>query len=938
MKNIILNNKTNFMKYLNPIKIFSAVSVLSISAFSASAQLDTCNVFLKGNYLEVGVAQNGGYGTTIDAYPSYVAKPVDGTGGLTFYDPCDSANTCIVRTHNVGFMADPDKDGWLSGSPAYYGDYFLPGQPQEGWGIEVGGAETDAYTSLLQACGSSGYSTSSLTGSNQSYTNTGRQVSGLWAGTLDLSTSSASIKMAITQTTSIDTGAVYFIVYVTLKNTGGTTLNNIYYMRTLDPDNDVTLSHDYTTRNVISYKIPNPQNKVLVSTWGTHFPKAYVGLGTEDCRAKAFIVTNSLVPSDPIHSLYNQSAASARYDSLTADVGVGLAYSIGNLASGDSTALTYAYILSIDQLDSAFVATRPKWLYSGDSASLVTGDTASVCRNSTSTVSVVRGGAYNWTWSAYPVGTVITPTTGPTVNVTVGTSPVFVTAIGTSPACFTDTIRMTLNPTRTPPAPPAKITSYCQYAPPTKLTATGINLLWYAADTGGVGSTVAPSPSTTIPGTYYYWVSQTIKGCESDRTKMTVIVNAGNVDSFTYTIKYGCTQDTLTFKNRSTGSLVSSIWDFGDGTTDTVMNPVHGFPQGTYKVKLTTLNSFNCSYNTTQTITLSHPVKSSFTVKPDTTCEFKPVNFTATSTGTAPLTYTWVYGDGTTGTGTTATHSYNNTGLYDVMLVTGDFVPCYDTAHKTVTIDTFATADFNTDLSVLCQGQSITFNGDYSAIGNIGAIWDFGDGSTLRDEKNPKHAFATPGTYKVTLTAKYRQCPDTVVTKTITVHPIPSVYVGPDTSMCPHSNAITLYDHINGGNAAASWLWNTGETSSSIAAGEPGVYFTTVTIDGCSNSDSVEVRNDCYLTIPNAFTPDGDGVNDYFFPRSLLSSGLTSFKMTIFDRWGEIIFQTDNLSGRGWDGKFNGVLQPASVYVYVIDITLKNGAVQHYQGNITLLR
>jgi len=936
MKKNIHNNKLNFMKYLNPIKAFATVSFLSLAAFSAKAQLDTCNVFLKGHYVEVGIAQNGGYGSTIDAYPAYVAKPVDGTGGNTFYDPCDTANACITRTHNVGFMADPDKDGWLSGSPPYYGDYFLPGQPQEGWGVEVGGTECDAYTSALQTCGATGFSASGMSGGNISYTNLGRQVYGVWGGEYDLSSTD---KLAITQTTTIDSGAVYFIVYVTLKNVGTTTLNNIYYMRTLDPDNDVTLSHDYTTRNVISYKIPNPENKVLVSTWGIHYTKAYCGLGTEDCRAKAFIVTNSLVPSDPIHALYNQTGASARYDSLTQDVGVGLAYSLGNLSPGDSTAITYAYILSIDQLDSAFLATRPKWLYSGDSSSLVTGDTASVCKNSTSTVSIVHGGAYNWTWTAYPIGTVITPTTGPTVNVTVGTSPVFVTAVGTSPACFTDTIHMTLNPTRTPAAPPAKITSYCQFAPPTKLTASGINLLWYNAATGGTGSKTAPSPSTTVPGTYYFWVSQTIKGCESDRTQMTVIVNAGNVDTFSYSIRYGCHGDTVKFTNLSTGSIVSSIWDFGDGTTDTVANPTHIFlAQGTYKVKLTTLNNFNCSYNTTQTLVLSHPVKSSFTVTPDTTCEFKPVNFIASSTGLTPLSYFWVYGDGATGTGATSTHSYNNTGIYDAMLITGDFVPCYDTAHKSVTIDTFATADFSTNLSVLCQGQSIIFNGDYSPIGNIGAIWNFGDGSTLRDQKHPSHAFATPGTYVVTLTAKYRQCPDTTVKKTITVHPIPNVYLGPDTSMCPHTSAITLYDHVNAGNGAASWLWNTGETSSSITAGQPGIYYTTVTVDGCSNTDSVDVKNDCYLSVPNAFSPDGDGVNDYFFPRSLLSSGLTGFKMSIFNRWGELIFQTDNLNGRGWDGKFNNVIQPASVYVYVIDITLKNGSVQHYQGNVTLLR
>jgi gliding motility-associated-like protein len=98
------------------------------------------------------------------------------------------------------------------------------------------------------------------------------------------------------------------------------------------------------------------------------------------------------------------------------------------------------------------------------------------------------------------------------------------------------------------------------------------------------------------------------------------------------------------------------------------------------------------------------------------------------------------------------------------------------------------------------------------------------------------------------------------------------------------------------------------------------------------------VKKDCYIEMPNTFTPNGDDLNDYFFPKSLLSRGVTAFKMSIFNRWGQLIFETTNPEGRGWDGRWNGVMQPNGVYIYLLDATLKNGKTEHYQGNVTLLR
>jgi gliding motility-associated-like protein len=96
--------------------------------------------------------------------------------------------------------------------------------------------------------------------------------------------------------------------------------------------------------------------------------------------------------------------------------------------------------------------------------------------------------------------------------------------------------------------------------------------------------------------------------------------------------------------------------------------------------------------------------------------------------------------------------------------------------------------------------------------------------------------------------------------------------------------------------------------------------------------------NDCYIDVPNAFTPDGDNLDDYFFPRQWLSRGVVTFKMSIFNRWGQEIFSTTNINGRGWDGKFNGVDQPMGVFVYIIEAKFKDGTSEKKQGNVTLLR
>ncbi|MDR3680461.1 MAG: gliding motility-associated C-terminal domain-containing protein [Flavipsychrobacter sp.] len=297
------------------------------------------------------------------------------------------------------------------------------------------------------------------------------------------------------------------------------------------------------------------------------------------------------------------------------------------------------------------------------------------------------------------------------------------------------------------------------------------------------------------------------------------------------------------------------------------------------------------------------------------------VNFTS---------YTWNNGDSTT------TFTAYTTGIYGVTVSTIHNCVLKDSVK--LIIDTLPTVSFIVPDSVLCEGQATLFTAHYTSTGDTGLVWNFGDNTIIDNDKSILHAYTTPGTYVVTLTGKYRLCPDAAYTKSITANAFPTLNLGPDTSICPNGSTILIGDYFNAGNSAAHWVWNTGDTTSQISVTGDGRYSATITLDGCSTSDSVDVFKNCYLDVPNAFTPNGDGVNDYFFPRQLLGKGITTFTLNIFDRWGVEVFQATSINGRGWDGKFNNKPQPEGVYIYSIDVQFTNGDQEHYQGNVTLLR
>jgi gliding motility-associated-like protein len=412
------------------------------------------------------------------------------------------------------------------------------------------------------------------------------------------------------------------------------------------------------------------------------------------------------------------------------------------------------------------------------------------------------------------------------------------------------------------------------------------------------------------------------------------------IPGFSIAVSKRCEGDSVVCTNSSWPAAdLTYVWSFGDGATSTETNPIHVYTaSGNYTIKLVITNT-RCIDSTTQNITLDNIVIADFNASPDSfLCVGNPVTFTNTSLGVG-MNYTWIFGDGTTSTATDVTYTYTATGIYNVALAVSNSAPCYDTARKKIEVDPASAISVSVTDSVLCKGGAITFNAVYAPQGNIGLVWTFSSTDSLKNANPVTYSYENEGTYAITVKALYRACPDTAATLHIKVIPYPFVDLGPDTTICPGSiNPIQLFDTRNAANTAARWVWNTGATSSSIYVSEPGTYGVTVNVGGCESSDEVVVANDCYVNIPNVFTPNGDGVNDYFLPRDLLSRGLTEFHMAIFNRWGNLIFETKTVDGRGWDGMYNGEPQPQGVFVYDIDATFKDGQKEHHQGNLTLMR
>ena len=322
------------------------------------------------------------------------------------------------------------------------------------------------------------------------------------------------------------------------------------------------------------------------------------------------------------------------------------------------------------------------------------------------------------------------------------------------------------------------------------------------------------------------------------------------------------------------------------------------------------------------------------------------------------FSFSWDFGDGTTSNQRDpGTHTFESEGSFDVTLtVTSGF--CEETrTHRVNILPTFPVVDFEADNPDGCPPHVVNFTNLSQFAQDSLYLWDFGDGNTST-EVNPSNLYLEPGRYTVTLQATNSLGDTDTEIKQFFVEifdlPIASFDPRPQEVFLPAS--VTM---VNLSRGASTYEWSFGDGGASeeiepiyeyTEEGDYDVTLVATSEDGCTDTITIGAAVNAVIggevRAPNAFTPNpdgpnggavngaGGGLNDVFLP---LIAGVTDFKMQIFNRWGNIMFETTSREV-GWDGYFNGRLAPQGVYVYRLELTFQNDQRSVRVGDFTLIR
>lgn len=232
-------------------------------------------------------------------------------------------------------------------------------------------------------------------------------------------------------------------------------------------------------------------------------------------------------------------------------------------------------------------------------------------------------------------------------------------------------------------------------------------------------------------------------------------------------------------------------------------------------------------------------------------------------------------------------------------------------------------ADFSVNLgvdTVLCNGGTLNLT---AGTGFSTYLWS--DGSTADNI-----TASQSGTYAVTVTNEFGCAA------------VDEIEINIDSAQPEITGNLTITEGqstiLSTQQGFAEYLWSNGGIIPAITVSEGGDYSVSVTnSNGCTGSDAVIVqalsRNE--LLIPSAFSPNADGINDLF--RAVNSNPIETFNLIVYNRWGNLLFETDNIL-TGWNGSYKNTDSEMGVYVYFIEVTFEGGVAKTYKGNVTLIR
>ena len=481
---------------------------------------------------------------------------------------------------------------------------------------------------------------------------------------------------------------------------------------------------------------------------------------------------------------------------------------------------------------------------------------------------------------------------------------------------------------------------------------------WDFGVNGGTSTNADPSFTFTEPGLYDVTLTVTSPdGCVSDTTYVDLIeVYDFPAVDFTSDVQEGCVGVQIQFTNNST-LTGNCVWDFGDGGSSLNCDAVHTFnTAGLWDVSLTVTSPQGCTSDTTfsQYINVYSFPNVSFTSDTVAGCTPLTITFTNTTPGFQVGSQAWDLGNGVTSTDSVVTTVYDTPGSYTVNLEVTAPGGCaaalneldYITAYGHPEVSLFNTPDSG------CYVLGVQFNNTTDPLFTGQCIWDFGDGSTSNN-CDPFHDYSDPGVYEASLhVISPQNCVGDTAYTTITVfdHPEAAFVFGPQPTDY-FNTYISFFDSSSVD--AIEWSWAFGQDGILGASqqenpalnfpdndfGTYPVQLIVTNANTCTDTATALVEIGGYYSVyaPNAFTPDGDGINERFRP-IIMDQEEKLYRLSIFDRWGQPIWTSTN-PDEGWDGTMGGEKIKTDVYIWKLETRDLFERLNHeYFGHVTLLK
>jgi len=410
-----------------------------------------------------------------------------------------------------------------------------------------------------------------------------------------------------------------------------------------------------------------------------------------------------------------------------------------------------------------------------------------------------------------------------------------------------------------------------------------------------------------------------------------------------------CIGQTATVSATTSGGsgAVSIIWD--NGLPNGSPNTVSPITTTTYNVFAQDANG--CFTNPVAITVTVNPALQVTALSDQSICPGQNAVITANASGGngGPYTYIWDDGAGNLLNGGTQTVSPTTTTTYIVTATDNCGTPSI-TDNVTITVNPTPVVTFTADNLQGCTPVSVNFTNTTNPADVGNCFWNFGDGTTS-SSCNPAHVYSTPGCYNVTLTvtSPFGCAATTVVNNMICVFAFPNAEftAGPQ----PTDLYETNISFINLSSGASTYLWDFGVLGTSTQTNPnsilfpdtiPGTYpvcLIATSPDNCVDTicHDIIIEDVFILYVPNSFTPDNDGINDDFFP---VISGMDpeSYEFLIFNRWGELIFESTQIGG-AWDGKHKGLMSKEDTYVWKLIVKDPQlGKKRVFFGHVNLLR